>query len=157
MRSSPTREIERLKRVIASLEAKAEKFATRKLHSDRKKITALARKLGYKTAENLFASLYGDKAQSVAAARPATTGKRKRAKITDEDRKAIIADLKAGNIIAAQIAQKYGISLPSVNLIKKAAGLTKSRKGSKVLATRRSMKMKSTKPGKPHAPATPTA
>jgi len=57
-------------------------------------------------------------------------GAKKRAKrtiITAELRKGIIAALKAGGTGAA-IASKFGVSVPTVHNIKKAAGLTKARK-----------------------------
>lgn len=129
MKTNPAKEIEKLKRQIASLEAKAVKSAAKKQKSDKRKVTALARKLGYKSAENLFASLFGNSAMAAASA-PAGK-KRKRARLTDDDRKAIIADLKSRTFSAAQVAKKHGVSVPTVNLIKKAAGLTKSRKAAR--------------------------
>jgi hypothetical protein len=57
-------------------------------------------------------------------------GAKKRAKrtiITAELRKGIIAALKAGGTGAA-IASKFGVSVPTLHNIKKAAGLTKARK-----------------------------
>lgn len=125
MKTNPAREIEKLKRRIATLEAKATKSAAKKQKSDKRKVTALARKLGYKTAEALFTALFGGSPASAAA--PAGK-RRKRARLTDENRKAIVADLKSGQFSAAQVAKKHGVSVPTVNLIKKAAGLTKSRK-----------------------------
>ena len=129
------REIERLKRRIATLESKAVQSAAKKQKSDRKKVATLAKKLGYRSAEELISVLYsGAKAPKVALAAASAApadGKRKRARITEEDRAAIVAALKQGDLSAAEIAGKFGISLPSVNLIKKAAGLTKSRKADK--------------------------
>lgn len=49
---------------------------------------------------------------------------KKRATITVELRKAIIDDLKLNTFTSAQIAEKHGVSVPSVNLIKSDAGLT---------------------------------
>ena len=132
------REIERLKRRIASLETKAVQNSAKKQKADRKKVATLAKKLGYRSAEELISVLYsGAKAPKAPKAAPAAAspapadGKRKRARITEEDRASIVAALKQGDLSAAEIAGKFGISLPSVNLIKKAAGLTKSRKTEK--------------------------
>ena len=64
----------------------------------------------------------------VAAAKPAKAGKRgKRARITPEIKakvKELVNDEKTG----AQIAKELGISLPSVQNIKKELGLVKARK-----------------------------
>lgn len=71
------------------------------------------------------------KAKKVAKAKKAVKkGSKKRAKrtvITPELKSGIIAALKAGGTGAA-IASKFGVSVPTLHNIKKAAGLTKSRK-----------------------------
>jgi hypothetical protein len=54
--------------------------------------------------------------------------RKKRAKITAELRDQIIAAVKAGGTGNA-VASKYGVSLPTVQNIKRDAGLTKKRKG----------------------------
>ena len=129
------REIERLKRRIASLEAKAVQNSAKKQKVDRKKVDTLAKKLGYRSAEELISILYSGvktpKTTPVAASPTPAASKRKRARITEEDRAAVVAAIKQGNLSAGEIAEKFEISLPSVNLIKKAAGLTKSRKADK--------------------------
>lgn len=53
-------------------------------------------------------------------------GKRKRAKITPEVKQQVIAAVQAGTP-GAKIAKDFGISLPSVQNIKKEAGLVKAR------------------------------
>jgi hypothetical protein len=55
-------------------------------------------------------------------------GRKKRATITTELRDQIIAAVKAGGTGNA-VASKYGVSLPTVQNIKRDAGLTKKRKG----------------------------
>jgi hypothetical protein len=55
-------------------------------------------------------------------------GRKKRAKITSELRDQIIAAVKGGGTGNA-VAKKYGVSLPTVQNIKRDAGLTKKRKG----------------------------
>lgn len=68
----------------------------------------------------------------VTAAAPVQVQKRrKRAVIDTKKREGIIADLKAGKMTAAQVAEKHKVSLPSVSNIKKAAGLVKSKKAAK--------------------------
>jgi hypothetical protein len=65
---------------------------------------------------------------SQAASASATTGKRrKRAKITDETRAEVKKLAEAGKT-GNEIAKSLGISLPSVQNIKKALGLVKKRK-----------------------------
>lgn len=69
-------------------------------------------------------------AKSPKAKKAAKKGAKKRAKrtvITADLRKGIIAALKAGGTGAA-IASKFGVSVPTLHNIKKAAGLTKARK-----------------------------
>jgi len=64
------------------------------------------------------------------AAKPAKAGAKKRAKrtrLTPELKERIVAALKAGGKGAA-VASKFGVSVPTVHNIKKAAGLTKTRK-----------------------------
>ena len=58
---------------------------------------------------------------------PATTGRRKRARITPELKEAIVNALRAGGKTAGAVAAEFGVSGPSVNNIKKAAGLTKQK------------------------------
>src|SRR5690606_11559782 len=60
------------------------------------------------------------------AAKAAKPGKRKRAKITDEIKQQVKAGVEAGKSGAA-IAGELGISLPSVQNIKKELGLVKAR------------------------------
>lgn len=68
----------------------------------------------------------GDRKSAGSGKKLATGRRRKRAKITDAVRENVIAALKAGKTGAA-VAKEAGISLPSVENIKKAAGLVKGR------------------------------
>ncbi|MEZ4652235.1 MAG: hypothetical protein R3E12_01130 [Candidatus Eisenbacteria bacterium] len=59
-------------------------------------------------------------------------------KLTKADRlrreKAIVGDIKAGTLSYRQIAQKYGVSLPTVNNKARKAGISRGRrKGAKIL------------------------
>ena len=125
--------IEKLKNEIAAIE-QAEIEATKA------KFTALPAQVGLTTINELIAALLpyskgitigkGRKPGAVdkGSKTPAKSGKKgKRAKISDETRKAVIADLKAG-MTAKAIAGKHDVSQPWVNLTKKGAGLTNSKK-----------------------------
>lgn len=70
------------------------------------------------------------------AAKPAKAekaGKRTRAKITPELKQQVISAVQSGQS-GAEIAEAFGISLPSVQNIKKEAGLVKARGNSGVAA-----------------------
>ena len=143
MRFNPAKEIAKLKRQIATIEAKAAKAAKKKQASDKQKVTALARKLGYKTVKSLFSSLFEDASKPTPTVITATTAKkRKRATLTDADRQAIVADLKLGKLSAVKIAKAHGVSAATVNNLKKAAGLTKSRKPTKKPSAKKTTKRK---------------
>lgn len=69
----------------------------------------------------------GAKAPKVAkVAKAGKAGKRTRAKITPELKQQVISAVQSGQS-GAEIAQAFGISLPSVQNIKKEAGLVKAR------------------------------
>lgn len=148
MKTTAQKEIARLQREIAKLEARVAKEAARKLAKGRRKVTALARQLGYRTPQELIAALFGATVKSTPKAAPIRA--RKRARITDSDRKAIVADLKSGKLTAAAVAKKHGVSVPTVALIKRKAGLTKNRSAPK------KRKARAAKPV-PQAPAPSTA
>ena len=137
MISNTLKAIEATKAKLASLEKKA-------AAEQRKRIVNLHKDVGFETREDLIAALQalggapkkkrGRKAKKTArkAAKKAVAkkGAKKRAKrtvITDALRKNIISALKAGDKGTA-VAKKFGISVPSLHNIKKAAGLTKARK-----------------------------
>lgn len=119
------KEIARLQRQIAKLESRVAKEAARRLAKGRRKVTLLARQLGYQTPQELIAALFGSAVKSAPKAAPLRA--RKRARISDADRKAIVADLKSGKLTAVAVAKKHGVSVPTVALIKRKAGLTKNR------------------------------
>jgi hypothetical protein len=148
------KEILKLKRKIALLETRAAKAVERRKLTALRKVTAFLKKLGYPSLAALTADLGSPKVTLV------PKGK-KRATITDSIRKGVIADLKAGKKAAA-VSKKHGISLPSVNNIKKAAGLTKSKKAApKPIVKKASKPKKKTKKASPKAevitPATNSA
>ncbi|MBW8782320.1 MAG: helix-turn-helix domain-containing protein [Verrucomicrobia bacterium] len=71
----------------------------------------------------------GKKAAKAGKPAKVKAGKRKRAKITPEVKQQVIAAVQAGTA-GAKIAKDFGISLPSVQNIKKEAGLVKARAAS---------------------------
>ena len=121
--------IQKMREEIAALEKQAAKEA-------KEKLLALPAAVGLKNVTELVKALLpyakglklSGKAEAPAKAAGAKKGKR--AKITDDMRKAILEDLKGG-ATAAAAAAKHGVSVASVNLIKSAAGLVKKRKKAK--------------------------
>jgi hypothetical protein len=151
MDTTTAKEIDKLKHKIAALEAKAIKADAKRKKTALHKIMAIVTKYGFATLAELTAD-----AKNIVSKR--TDAPRKRAKITEEIRKAVLADLKKGADSALAIAKRHGLSQPSVNNIKKAAGLTKSRKtkAAKAPAVKRSPK-KASKPKKAPRAAAPAA
>lgn len=122
---------------IAAAKAKLEALEKKAAAEVSKKLTNLHKTVGYATRADLIAALQGleapkrgrkPKAASPAkkAGRPAAKKRAKRTKITDELKASVISAVKAGKKGAA-IAKEFGISIPSLQNIKKAAGLTKPR------------------------------
>jgi hypothetical protein len=121
-----------LERLQADLEAAREK-----------QFTELPAQVGFQTIDELIRSLVkyasprlkgvlnpvlAGRSPASATAKPARgTKKRTRATITDEVRAQIVEAAKKGEMTGAEIAKKFGVSVPSVANIKKAAGLTKKR------------------------------
>lgn len=137
MISNTLKAIEATKAKLAALEKKA-------AAEQSKRIVNLHKDAGFETREDLIAALQalggapkkkrGRKAKKTArkvakkaVAKKGAKTRAKRTVITDELRKGIIAALKAGDKGTA-VAKKFGISVPSLHNIKKAAGLTKARK-----------------------------
>jgi hypothetical protein len=124
---------------IAELEkAKAKlAMAEAKLAADR--VSALAKlpgDYGYANLNDFIKALKaaagkarkgkGKKVKAAKAPKAAKAGKRTRAKITPELKQQVISAVQSGQS-GAEIAQAFGISLPSVQNIKKEAGLVKAR------------------------------
>ncbi len=109
-------ELVKYQQKIASLE--------KELGKQRRKLLALPGKLGYKSPGDLIAALQavaGGASGKVAGGAP-----RKRAKLTPEI-KAKVKALVAADKTGAEISETLGISLPSVQNIKKELGLVKKR------------------------------
>lgn len=137
MISKTLKEIKATKAKLAALEKKAQAEA-------KKRIVNLHKEAGFDTREELIAALQSlggatrrgrkpgkaKKAAAPKAKKAAAKGAKKRAKrtaITAELRKSIVAALKGGGK-GGEVAKKFGVSVPTIHNIKKAAGLTKSRK-----------------------------
>ncbi len=136
MISNTLKAIKETKSKLAALEKKA-------AAEQKARISNLHKEAGFETRRELIEALesLGGAAPKKASGRKAAKSKKaakksvkkgakKRAKrtvITPELKNGIIAALKAGGTGAA-IASKFGVSVPTLHNIKKAAGLTKSRK-----------------------------
>lgn len=126
---------------IAATKAKLEALEKKAAAEASKKLTSLHKTVGYATRAELISALQGleggakrgrkpgaaKKAAPKAAKAPKATKRAKRARITEELKAAVIEAVKSGEKGAA-VAKKFGISIPSLQNIKKAAGLTKTRK-----------------------------
>lgn len=127
---------------IAATKAKLEALEKKAAAESAKKLTNLHKNLGFATRADLIAALSSletsgakpgpkkgaAKKAGRPAAKPAKATKRaKRTRITEELKAKVIAAVKAGGKGAA-VAKEFGISIPSLQNIKKAAGLTKTRK-----------------------------
>lgn len=127
---------------IADAKAKLEALEKKAQTEKAKKLTSLHKDVGFETRADLIAALQGlegvkkkvargRKPKKAAAVKKAVAkkGAKKRAKravITDELKAKVIEAVKSGKKGAA-IAKEFGISIPSLQNIKKAAGLTKAR------------------------------
>lgn len=117
------KELEAARAKVAALEAQ--------IASERsKELSALPARYGFKSAEAFIAAVReaSDKRRGRkpgTKASPSAGKRRRRAKITDETRaqvKKLVGEKKTGN----EIAKALGISLPSVQNIKKALGLVRN-------------------------------
>jgi len=119
------KELEATKAKIASLE----KSIASELHDE---LRALPAHYGFATVQAFIKAVKGaagggSKTSKVkVAAKVSTGGRRSRAKITDVTRAEVKTLAEAGKT-GMEIAQALGISLPSVQNIKKALGLVKTR------------------------------
>ena len=128
--------MENTNEAIAKLTAELEALKVKAAEELKEKLTSLPEKMGYKSMVALVTDLLPycrgkfvavDEASAVKPGAPKAAKKGKRVTITDEMRKGIVEDLKAGKTAKA-VATKHGVSVASVNLIKKAAKLTKKKK-----------------------------
>ncbi|MBK1879429.1 hypothetical protein [Pelagicoccus mobilis] len=119
---------------IAATKAKLEALEKKAAAEISKKLTNLHKTVGFASRAELIDALQslegptrGRKPKAAAKrGRPAAKKRAKRTKITEELKAAVIEAVKAGKKGAA-VAKEFGISIPSLQNIKKAAGLTKAR------------------------------
>lgn len=123
------KEIRKLEKKLALLKAKAERSAAKNKETAIQRVSALVKKLGYASIHHLLQNV-----DDAIASVPERI--RKRTKITEHTRKGVIAMLKAGKT-AAVTAKMNKVSTATVNNIKKAAGLTKSKKAAKASVPRK--------------------
>lgn len=120
MKSNDYQKLAAYEQEIARLQKGLKKF--------NQKLLKLPAKFGFKSVAELIAALKqaaGGKVGTVTA-KAGQGGKRKRAKITSEMKQQVKAMTTAGKT-GAQVAAAVGISLPSVQNIKKELGLVKKR------------------------------
>lgn len=120
--STKLKELEAARAKLASLEAAVRQELN-------KELAALPAKYGFASAEAFVEAIRAATGSRPRRGRPAGAGgkkRRARAVITDETR-AMVKKLVENGKTGAQIAEQVGISLPSVQNIKKALGLVKSR------------------------------
>jgi transposase len=133
MLSNKFQEIEQYKAKLAQMEKAvlAEREAQlKRLHLDlgfasQADLIQALRKAGSAPAPKAAAKAAPKAKKKKAAAAPKKQ-RRKRAKVTEEMRKQIAEALAAGGK-GAEVAAKFDVSVPTVNNIKKAAGLVKKR------------------------------
>jgi hypothetical protein len=116
---------------LAEIEAKAAELKISIEQERMVELAALPEKYGYSSMKELIAALKsvgGDKKKKKTIKKKAAPKvRRKRAKITPEIKDGIVKALNEKKSASA-IAAEFKVSVASVNLIKKAAGLTKARK-----------------------------
>lgn len=117
MNPNDLKKLETYQKEIARLQAGIAKL--------NRKLVALPGKFGFRSMDDFIAALKQAQAKVGSAVARA---RRKRAVITDEI-KAKVKSLFAQEKTGAEVAKAVGISLPSVQNIKKELGLVKKRKG----------------------------
>jgi hypothetical protein len=123
---------------LAALQAKAAKLQAAIESQRTSELAALPANYGYASLNDFIKALKaaaasggkrgrrGPKARAAKAAKKKAGGRRKRAKITAELKDKVKSAVEAGKTGAA-IAKEFGISVPSVQNIKKELGLVKKR------------------------------
>ena len=121
-----TKQIKQLEAAKANL-ARLETAVSRHLQ---KELAGLPRAYGFDSLKSFFRAVTAAAGGKSSAKAPKAAGgkkRRKRAVITDATRAAVKKLAEAGKS-GAEISREVGISLPSVQNIKKALGLVKARK-----------------------------
>lgn len=123
--NTPLAQLAEYKKKVATLE--------KEIGSQNRKLLALPAKFGFKTMSDFIAALQAASGKSgkAAAATPASAKTRKKRAVITADTKTKVKALASEGKTGAEIAKSLGISLPSVQNIKKELGLVKARKGKK--------------------------
>jgi DNA-binding NarL/FixJ family response regulator len=114
---------------LAEYQQKVEKLKKAVADQLKQALSSLHKKYGFETPHDLIKAIKNSIGGKRAArgAKPAGGKKRKRAKITPEMKQKLKSQVEAGKT-GTEIAKSLGISLPSVQNIKKELGLVKARK-----------------------------
>jgi len=115
---------------LAEYQEKVEKLKQSVADQLRQELASLYKKYGFESPQALIKAIKGSvggRRAGRAAAKPAGGRRRKRAKITPEIKQKLKSQVEAGKT-GTEIAKSLGISLPSVQNIKKELGLVKARK-----------------------------
>lgn len=119
MNPTDLKKIEEYQREIARLQSGLQKMNRR--------LVGLPRRFGFKTMEDFIGALKN--AQSSVGGRAGGGPKRRKRSVITEEIKAKVKALLGQEKTGAEVAKAVGISLPSVQNIKKELGLVKKRKG----------------------------
>ena len=128
-------EIKKVERKLAALKARSLRAAARRKKTALSRVMETVKRFGFETIHELL-----EVADTAAISTSHLPKRRRRTKVDDKLRKSIIAMLKTGETVA-MVAGKYMVSTATVNNIKKAAGLTKSKKAKKT-TSKKSVKKK---------------
>jgi hypothetical protein len=107
---------------LADLEAKTLELKKAIARVRAIELAGLPEKYGYASVKEFIAAL-----KAAGGKKGRSKGRKKRARITPEMKASIVKALK-GKKAATAVAKEFGVSVASVNLIMKAAGLVKAKK-----------------------------
>jgi hypothetical protein len=107
---------------LADLEAKTLELKKAIARERASELAGLPGKYGYASLKEFIAAI-----KALGSKKGRSKGRKKRVRITPELKASIVKALK-GKKAASAVAKESGVSMASVNLIKKAAGLVKPRK-----------------------------
>lgn len=89
------------------------------------KLAALPSRYGFSTPKEFFNEV---RAAFKFAKQAPTAGQKPHRKLTPKRKAKLVNELKAGHLKNDKLAKKYGISIATLFIIKRAAGLTRRRK-----------------------------
>jgi hypothetical protein len=120
--SEKTRELLAKRAELEQLEQQIKEAQEKETQELLNKVNALPAQFGVETIDAFL-----DLVNRVTGRKSAS----KRARISKEIKEKITSALKAGTKTAKELAAEFNVSVPSVNALKKVAGLTKARKAKK--------------------------